>query len=190
MNKLPCVALGFDLGIRASNPAAVVAVECDEEGQWHWRAHSLLCPNESLWPDRYQRVDWLYSVIDSIIEQTMPDLIGYEVPFVGPDPQVAIIFGHLGGIIRACGLRRGIPVFAFSPKEIKAGFAGNGGADKDAMIYAAQALFNIDLDYYAAIRLGISKTQHDMRSHLADAGGTAYVTAVNWLYHQEEQALD
>lgn len=169
--------LGFDLGMRAVNPAAGVLLELGSAAPI-CRDIRLFCPDDKGMPDRYARIDWLHTHMKAMIVAHAPVAVGYEVPYLGHDPQLAILFGHIGGCIRAACRDCGIPVYALAPTVIKQHLSGSGAADKDAMIAAFARLCNVDLAPYTAVKLAGMRKGRDFTSHIADAGGAAYTVAI------------
>lgn len=167
--------LGIDIGIRTVNPTACVILDGTD---WAVQHVQIICPNDKTMPDRYDRVDWIGYHLQAVIEHHKPSVIGYEIPYVGHDPQVAIIFGHIGGIIRAAAYRFGIPAYSIPAAVIKMYTAGNGQADKEAMISAAAEKFWINLESFRSVLLKGRKAPIDMASHVADGAGAAYSAAI------------
>lgn len=76
------------------------------------------------------RLAELYQQLTSVINEYKPDLIVVETVFYGKNIQSAITLSHARGVILLACASNNIPVFEYSPREIKKAITGNGNANK------------------------------------------------------------
>ena len=76
-------------------------------------------------------------------------------------PRTAILMGHARGVIYLAAARRGVPVVALAPAEVKRVLAGNGAAGKPQVQRGVQAVLGLALP--------------PTPSHVADALGLAFI---------------
>ena len=76
-------------------------------------------------------------------------------------PRTAILMGHARGVIYLAAARRGVPVIALAPAEVKRVLAGNGAAAKPQVQRGVQAVLGL--------------TELPSPSHVADALGLAFI---------------
>ncbi len=74
----------------------------------------------------------------ALVEQYKPDEFSIEAPFYGKNVQSMLKLGRAQGVAMAAALYRDIPIFEYSPLQIKKSITGNGSASKEqvaAMLY-------------------------------------------------------
>ena len=85
----------------------------------------------------------LYNCITDISEQTRPDAIAIEDIFFGKNVRSLIKQGHVRGVAILAGSRQGIPIFEYSPLEIKKAVVGYGLAEKDQVQMMVKAILHL-----------------------------------------------
>ena len=91
-----------------------------------------------------ERLEELDRDIRELIERTRPGLVAVEAIFAHyKHPATAIIMGHARGVILLAVRRAGLPLMEFKPAMVKKGMTGHGGAAKDRMQRAVQAVFGL-----------------------------------------------
>ena len=85
----------------------------------------------------------LYNGITEISEQTRPDAIAIEDIFFGKNVRSLIKQGHVRGVAILAGSRQGIPIFEYSPLEIKKAVVGYGLAEKDQVQMMVKAILHL-----------------------------------------------
>jgi len=143
--------LGFDLGIRPENPSAAALVVFGHEPRLLLAC--TLAPPPGAWPHRVQA---LHLAIHALIHRERPDLVAYEAPHGEQNPQTFRKLAALEGAILAACARCGAPALDVQPSAAKAALAGDGRADKAAMIAAARQAFAADLRSHEADALGVA----------------------------------
>jgi crossover junction endodeoxyribonuclease RuvC len=85
---------------------------------------------ESKWcmPDRLQKV---YSEITQLIGEYRPDAVAVEELFFCNNAKSAIAVGQARGVALLAAVNTGLPVYEYTPLQVKQALTGYGRADKD-----------------------------------------------------------
>lgn len=78
-------------------------------------------------PKRLKRI---YEGIEEVIEKHKPDGMAIENLFFAKNVRAALKLGEAKGVAILAAVKRGIPVFEYSPLEIKKSVVGHGSAEK------------------------------------------------------------
>jgi len=103
----------------------------------------VLVPGQLGMPERLGRI---LAELDRIIERTRPGEVSVEAVFSGASARSALVLGQARGVALAVAARAGLPVYEYSPAEVKLSFTGNGRADKEQMLRTARLLLGVDPD--------------------------------------------
>ena len=94
-----------------------------------------------------QRLYQLYTHIVNMIAIFHPDAIAVEKPFVGRGERQfsgpAIAVGQAQAVVLIGGASQGIPIFGYSPAQIKSSVADFGAATKDQMQQTIAAILGL-----------------------------------------------
>ncbi|MDE7396228.1 MAG: crossover junction endodeoxyribonuclease RuvC [Muribaculum sp.] len=82
-------------------------------------------------PDHYMRLGHIYSRVQGIIEQYLPDEMALEAPFFGKNVQSMLKLGRAQGVAMAAAIAREIAVTEYEPRKVKLAITGNGAASKE-----------------------------------------------------------
>jgi crossover junction endodeoxyribonuclease RuvC len=85
----------------------------------------------------------IYDGVQEVIRQSAPDAMAIEDIFYGKNVRSLIRQGHVRGVVILAGTQRGIPVYEYSPLEIKKAIVGYGRAEKAQVQTMAQAILNL-----------------------------------------------
>ncbi|OGG74146.1 crossover junction endodeoxyribonuclease RuvC [Candidatus Kaiserbacteria bacterium RIFCSPLOWO2_01_FULL_54_20] len=90
-----------------------------------------------------------------------PDAVALEKLFMTKNQKTAMRVSEVRGALIDLATRHGVPVFEYTPGEVKSAAAGSGSADKRAVIKMLHALLKIEKeirhdDEYDAIAIGIT----------------------------------
>jgi len=77
-----------------------------------------------------QKLDSIYQKISEVIQQFQPDFCAVEDIFYHQNKKTAIVMGHARGVVMLAATRKNIPVFEYSPREVKMSIVGYGAASK------------------------------------------------------------
>ena len=82
-----------------------------------------------------ERLAQIYRELELVILQHSPDAVGVEQVFKGPNVQSLVKLSHArAAAVLAAGLR-GLPVFEYTPMQIKRAVTGRGAADKSQVCF-------------------------------------------------------
>lgn len=99
--------------------------------------------------------------LERVISKYAPDAVALEKLFVTKNQKTAMRVSEARGALIHAATQTGIPVFEYTPSEVKSASTGNGRADKESVIKMLHALVTIrpDIrhdDEYDAIAVGIT----------------------------------
>lgn len=89
------------------------------------------------------RLKLIFANINDLVEAECPDEVAIEEGFYGKNVKVAMSLGQArGAVLLACTLKN-IPVFEYSPREVKLSTTGRGSASKDQVSYMIKVLLDV-----------------------------------------------
>lgn len=90
------------------------------------------------------RLKHLYSQVSDLIDLYRPDGAAVEELFFNKNAKTAILVAQArGAVITAC-VNKGIPVFEYTPLQIKQALVGYGRADKKQIQYMVKLILHLD----------------------------------------------
>ena len=96
-------------------------------------------PNTPLSP----RLDMIYRDLSQLIDAFAPDAISVEELFFSKNITTGIAVAHGRGVILLSCYQSGVPVFEYTPMQVKQSVVGYGSAKKHQVIYMVQRLLNM-----------------------------------------------
>lgn len=75
----------------------------------------------------------IYEELTEIIKQTKPDVMSVEKLFFARNVTTAMTVAQARGVVLLCGMQAKIPIFEYTPMQIKQAVTGYGKADKKQM---------------------------------------------------------
>ena len=96
-------------------------------------------PNTPLSP----RLDMIYNDLNELIVTFAPEAVAVEELFFSKNITTGISVAHGRGVILLSAYRSGVPVFEYTPMQVKQAVVGYGGAKKNQVIYMVQRLLNM-----------------------------------------------
>ena len=128
-------------------------------------------PNTALSP----RLDMIYNDLNELIVTFSPDAISVEELFFSKNITTGIAVAHGRGVILLSAYRSGVPVYEYTPMQVKQAVVGYGNAKKGQVIYMVQRLLNMKQppkpdDAADALALAICHAR-SMTSRLTAEGG-------------------
>jgi crossover junction endodeoxyribonuclease RuvC len=140
----------------------------------HVASGTLHAPNDVL----VRRLCYLADALDALIATHRPDAAAVEMIFHAKNSQSALTLGHARGIALLCLGRAGVPVFEYTPGQIKQAATGRGRAEKEQVQTMVRMLLGltaqkIELDTTDALAAALCHTQHgdSLVARLAAGGG-------------------
>lgn len=131
------IILGIDPGL-----ATVGAGVCSWDGM---RARPLYWgpvitkPGDSL----SLRLSIIYDEVLALFTRFAPDVLSIEELFFGANSKTALKVGQARGVILLAAERAGVPVFEYTPLQIKQAVTGYGRADKKQVQYMVKCLLGL-----------------------------------------------
>ncbi|MDO4661704.1 MAG: crossover junction endodeoxyribonuclease RuvC [Tissierellia bacterium] len=91
-----------------------------------------------------QRLKILYDNLNDIINEYKPDEFAIEELFFNKNVKTAIEVGHARGVQVLCAENNNLPIYEYTPLQIKQAITGYGRADKKQMQLTVKTLLNLD----------------------------------------------
>ena len=85
----------------------------------------------------------LYAGVVEIIEKHEPDVVSLEDIFYGKNVKSLIQQGHARGTIILAATHKNIPVYEYTPLEVKKAVVGYGRAEKSQVQYMVKSIFGL-----------------------------------------------
>jgi crossover junction endodeoxyribonuclease RuvC len=99
----------------------------------------------------------LFDYLNKLIQEETPSEIALESSFYGKNPQTIIKLGEVRGVILLVSAIHGIPVYEYTPQQVKNAITGYGWSNKEEIAIMVEKLFNKKPETYDeadAIALG------------------------------------
>src|SRR3989344_7596734 len=108
-----------------------------------------------------ERLSEVTTACAELLRAYKPEAVALEKLFMTKNQKTAMRVSEVRGALIDLATRNGVPVFEYTPGEVKSAAAGNGSADKQAVIKMLHALLKIEKeirhdDEYDAIAIGIT----------------------------------
>lgn len=91
-----------------------------------------------------QRLVKIYDDLTALIREYHPEQAAVEKLFFARNITTAISVGHARGVAMLAAAQAHIPLFEYTPNEIKQAISGYGGADKHQMQQMVRMLLHLD----------------------------------------------
>lgn len=78
-----------------------------------------------------ERLCFLYDELNKLIKQHRPDVMAIETPFVSQNVRTALAIGKAQAIALLAAAQQGIPIFEYSPAQVKRSVADYGASTKE-----------------------------------------------------------
>ncbi|WP_457644566.1 crossover junction endodeoxyribonuclease RuvC [Persephonella sp.] len=85
----------------------------------------------------------IYESLEKTINEFSPDEIALESSFYGNNPQTIIKLGEIRGVILLLAAFYKLPVYEYTPQQVKNAITGYGWAKKEDVYLMVQKLFNV-----------------------------------------------
>lgn len=86
----------------------------------------------------------IYTELNSLIKRHRPDSVAVEKLFFAKNARTALAVGHARGVVLLVAEQAKLPVFEYTPNEVKQAIVGFGGADKRQMQQMVRVLLRLD----------------------------------------------
>lgn len=89
------------------------------------------------------RLKKIYEELTALIAEYKPDFMSVEKLFFNRNVTTAITVGEARGVIVLTAAMAGLPVYEYTPIQVKQAITGTGRADKNQVTYMVQKLLHI-----------------------------------------------
>lgn len=86
----------------------------------------------------------IYEDLNALVTRDRPDAVAVEKLFFAKNARTALSVGHARGVVLLVAAQASLPVFEYTPNEIKQAIVGYGGADKHQMQQMVRMLLRLD----------------------------------------------
>jgi crossover junction endodeoxyribonuclease RuvC len=90
-----------------------------------------------------QRLRQLYDGIDEVLARHDADVMAVEGVFYAKNVRTTVILGHARGAVLLAAALRDLPVYEYSPAQIKSAVTGTGRATKQQIQFMVQRLLRL-----------------------------------------------
>jgi len=89
------------------------------------------------------RLDQIFNDLNELIDTFKPDAVSIEELFFNTNITTGIAVAHGRGVVLLACYRKGVPVFEYTPLQVKQSVVGYGRAEKKQVISMVQRILNI-----------------------------------------------
>ena len=118
------VILGIDPGF------AILGYGVIEESAGEENSICFGCLRTSVKENFVERLEQIYKGVNSLIKEYKPDEIAIEKIFFAKNAKTAMQIGEVRGIILLTAIQNKVPIFEYTPLQVKLTIASYGQADK------------------------------------------------------------
>lgn len=93
--------------------------------------------------DRPQRLLRIKSGLDDVLRRHAPSALAVEQIFMAKNPKSTLALGEVRGVVMLAAAEAGIPVYEYSPREVKSSVVGKGSATKGQVSSMIQRLIAV-----------------------------------------------
>ncbi len=117
-----------------------------------------------------ERLLQIHEELRGLIAAHHPESAAVEKLFFSKNTRTALAVGHARGVVLLSAAEAGLPVYEYTPNEVKQAIVGYGGADKNQMQQMVRMLLHLDFvpepdDAADAVAIAIC---HIQSSHLRE----------------------
>ena len=128
------------------------------------------------------RLKLIFSSLAEVIEEFHPDECAVETAFYGKNAQSALKLGQARGVVLLAAVQREIPIYEYSPREVKKAIVGSGTASKEQVQYMVKALLRLKeaprpLDVSDALAVALCHLQRNQAGPQKARSWKAFVAA-------------
>ncbi|HEX7085330.1 MAG TPA: crossover junction endodeoxyribonuclease RuvC [Vicinamibacterales bacterium] len=115
----------------------------DTDGHRH---RLVLCgalepPSRATFPERLRAI---HDGLTALLRDCRPDLVAIENLFHAVNVRSALKLGHARGVVMLAAVQAGVPVFEYTPAEVKRAVVGYGRAEKSQVQDMVRLLLGLD----------------------------------------------
>jgi crossover junction endodeoxyribonuclease RuvC len=132
------IILGIDPGTAASGFGIIEATNNN------FKAKEYGCIKTSSSEPMAERLSTLYQGLKKIIKKFNPNVIAVEQVFFSKNVKTALSIGQARGVALLASAQEGIPLFEYTPLQVKIAVSGYGRADKSQVQKMVRVLLKMD----------------------------------------------
>jgi len=102
---------------------------------------ALEAPPRATFPERLRAI---HDGLTALLRDCRPDLVAIENLFHAVNVRSALKLGHARGVVMLAAVQAGVPVFEYSPAEVKRAVVGYGRAEKGQVQDMVRLLLGLD----------------------------------------------
>jgi len=91
-----------------------------------------------------ERLMYIYNELEKIIKKYEVEAVALETLFFAKNAKSAIKVSEAIGVIKLCGVRCGLPVFGYTPLQVKVALVGYGRAEKEQVEIMIRNFLKLD----------------------------------------------
>ncbi|MGH9143512.1 MAG: crossover junction endodeoxyribonuclease RuvC [Vicinamibacterales bacterium] len=150
---------------------------------------AIHCPTVTSFPDRLHRI---HAQLTIVLAECRPSCVAIENVFYSVNARSALKLGHARGVAMLAAVEAGVPVFEYTPAEIKRAVVGYGRADKpqvQQMIKLLLGLAEVPSPHDAAdaLAVAICHVHAQGPSRRLGAEQPARSRATSWRQHRPQR---
>jgi crossover junction endodeoxyribonuclease RuvC len=130
--------LGLDLSLRSTGYGVIELIE----NRYAVQAYGTIKTRRA--DELPVKLLGIKSAIDGLIDRHSPEEVAVENPFYARNIKTALILGQVRGAALVAVAGRGLPLFEYSPLEIKKAVTSYGQAEKDQVNAMVRTLLGIE----------------------------------------------
>lgn len=130
--------LGIDPGIGRCGWGVV------EENKGKFKAISFGCLETSAKQNVTDRLKEIHDEISKIIKKYSPDVLVIEELFFNTNAKTAFSVGQARGVILLAAAQKNLPIFIYTPLQVKMAITGYGRAEKNQMGQMVKVLLKLE----------------------------------------------
>lgn len=90
------------------------------------------------------RLSTIYDELHEIIKEFKPDVMSLELLYFARNVTTAMTVGQARGVVTLCAAQAGIPIYEYTPMQVKQAVTGYGKADKKQIQEMVKTLLKLD----------------------------------------------
>jgi crossover junction endodeoxyribonuclease RuvC len=151
---------------------------------------AITSPALASFPDKLHRI---HSQLTIILAECRPSCVAIENVFYSVNARTALKLGHARGVAMLAAVEAGVPVFEYTPAEIKRAVVGYGRADKPQVQQMIKLLLGLAAvpsphDAADALAVAICHVHTQPPSRTVGAVQSARSTATSWRQYKPASA--
>ena len=92
---------------------------------------------------RPERLRVIKESLDRVLRRHEPDALAVEQIFMAKNPKSTLALGEVRGVVFVAAAEAGVPVYEYSPREVKSSVVGKGAATKGQVAAMIQRLLEV-----------------------------------------------